>query len=130
MNLKNFLLVTSVLSLLFGVAFLVAPLWIMGFYGLETNAVGLLFARYFGSSFAMFGLLAWYAKDVTTSSACSRIIRVMFYGGVIGTLLSVYGQTTGLMNSIGWVSVGLFVILTSGLAYYIYIKPESVTSQV
>lgn len=128
MVLKNFLTITAILALFFGAALLFAPAMVLGVYGLETDEVGLMFARYFGSSFGGFGLLAWYEKDITDSSARSKIMHVMFYGGIVGSVISIYSQSTGLVNSVGWVSVGLFVVLTLGLAYFIYVKPDSTTT--
>lgn len=114
MNLKSLFTITAVLTVIFGLGFLIIPDTLLNVYSLTTDEAGISIARFFGAVFTGIGLLTWFARDTGESDARDAIVLSMFIISIFGVGLSLYFTLTGLFNVIGWGEVVLFLLFTIG----------------
>ena len=91
MNVKLFLAIAAVVSILYGIAFTLVPALLLATYGMATEASTVLAARYFGLTLLGLGLIAWFVKDTSDRRALRGLLvkscnqccrgRVRFYLG-------------------------------------------------
>jgi hypothetical protein len=126
MNLKNLFMITAVVSVIFGVLFLVVPATTMDLYGVTLDEAAVWIARLLGASFLGFGVVAWLAKDAEASRA-RRAIEVGYFAGfAIGFVVDLLGQLSGVFNGLGWVTVIIYLLFAAGYGYFAFMKPEAV----
>ena len=125
MKLRTLMLINTVVALIFGVAFVVAPGWTMGLYGDSANAVLELTGQLFGGSLVAFAVLTWFARNSGESDARRAIILSMLVGDAIGFVVSLIGQLGGVLNSLGWLTVAIYLLLALGFAYFAVVKPTA-----
>jgi hypothetical protein len=119
MTYKNLLTFSSVLGLAFGLGFAFFPGQLVGMYGGTLNEAGLYVGQLFGAAFITLGLLNWFLRDLGDNSARQGIMLANMIGDVIGFIFALMAQLGGVstMNSLGWSSVVLYLILALGFAY-------------
>ncbi len=113
-----FMLLHAILALAFGIAFVLAPAFVLGLYGVTTDSAGTFMARLWGAAAIQIGLAAWLArKDIDTPAR--RAIQLGNIGGLaVGFVIALLSQLAGLFNALGWSTVLLFFLLGVGYAYF------------
>jgi len=113
-----FMLLHAILALAFGIAFVLAPAFVLGLYGVTTDSAGTFMARLWGAAAIQIGLAAWLArKDIDTPAR--RAIQLGNTGGLaVGFVIALLSQLAGLFNALGWSTVLLFFLLGVGYAYF------------
>jgi hypothetical protein len=74
----------------------------------------------FGSALLAFCTLVWYARRPDSPDLKKAAVRSMFVYWLVSTVLLVMVQLNGLVNSLGWVTIGLhlvFLIWTGAFAF-------------
>ena len=117
MNTRNLLIVSAVVTLGYGVGLLLIPNIIGPTYGFGTSPGEILLGRFIGVAFLTIGLINWYSKDAGYA-ALRPVILGNFLGDAVGFIVSLMGTLGGVMTSVGWVSVALYLILSLGFAYF------------
>jgi hypothetical protein len=113
-----FMLLHAILTLAFGIAFLLAPARALALYGVGTDAAGTFMARLFGAALIQVGLVAWLARRDTDTPA-RRAIQVGYASGLaVGLVVSLLGQLSGLFNALGWSTVAIYLLLGVGYGYF------------
>ncbi len=74
-------------------------------------------ARWFGVELFAIGLVTWLARDATESRGGLAIARALAVTYGIGVVLALWGTLFGPFNALGWIAVGLNLLLGSGFAY-------------
>jgi len=129
MALKTLLTVTSVLGLIFGVAFLVAPAQVMSLYGLGLSAEAAFIPRYLGAAFISLGVINWLATDaVDEEVAAKAIVAGNLIGALAGVAVAVVNALQLRGNGLVWMNVGIYAALTLGFGYFQFVK-RGVTSR-
>jgi hypothetical protein len=100
----------------YGIALLVAAHPILDLYGITPNPEGVYMARWFGVGLLAIGLVTWLARDAANSAAGLAIARALAVTYGIGVLLALWGTLFGPFNALGWIAVGLNLLLGSGFA--------------
>lgn len=118
MSLRRYLGLAGILTILGGFPFVFFPVEAIGFYGLKTDHAGILITRYFGAAFVSVGVLLWFVRDAIDPDEHRFILFPLMLCGLIGALISLIGQLSGLMNGWGWVAVGLFAGIGLGFGLY------------
>jgi hypothetical protein len=95
MRLSLFLAIKAIISVLFGAAFALMPNVVASLYGLSLDAAATLMARLAGACLAGIGFLA-----------------------------SLLALLSGVGNSLSWVNVVIWLLLSFGLGYYRFTKPS------
>lgn len=126
MNTRTVLTVAAVIGLVFALGLILMPDFMGTLYGLGTSPVQALIARLFGSALLGFGLMNWMARDLDYS-ALRPILFGNLAGDAVGFLVSLMGTLGGVMNSTGWLSVVLYLLLALGFGYLYFMgQPVSV----
>jgi len=125
MNLKTLMVIKAVVTLIFGVGFVLIPMTVMSWYGLELGAGGAYMTRLFGAAFIVICLALWLGRKDAGSAALKGLVIGVFIGDVIGFIVSLSVQIKGLVNALGWLTVILYLLLAIGFGYYAFRKPKA-----
>jgi hypothetical protein len=109
----------------YGIALLVATDPILDVYGITPNPEGVYMARWFGLGLLATGLTTWLARDATDSAGGQAVAGALSVSYGIGVILALWGTLFGPFNALGWVAVGLNLLLGSSFAWFQFIKPRS-----
>ena len=127
MKLKHLFIVHSVVALFHGGGFVLAPKLFMSLYGVSlADLEATYIARLFGAALLIYCFVAWFARDAEDSAARRAIVLGFFLSGIVGFIVSLLGQLSGVMNALGWLVVGLYLVLIgAGYGYFYFIKPDT-----
>jgi hypothetical protein len=128
MKLNTLMLLKSIICLLFGLVFVLAPGFLLALYGVKNAESGILFmAQLYGATFLLVGLLLWLARNAPDSEALRAIVFAVFVGDAIGFIVALLGQFAGVMNALGWFVVAVYLLLSFGFGYgyYQFAKPRT-----
>jgi Na+-driven multidrug efflux pump len=114
---KRLFMLNAVIAAGYGAALLVAADPILDLYGITPNPEGVYMARWFGLELLSVGLVTWLARDAAESAGGRAITRALTVTCGIGVLLALWGTLFGPFNALGWIAVGLNLLLGSGFAY-------------
>lgn len=123
MNLKTLFIINTVVCLIFGLAFVFAPVQTISLYG--NDAVGGQFkyvGQLFGSALFTFGVISWLARDSADSNARSAIILSLIIGNLVGFVIALISQVGGVVNALNWSTVAIYLLLALGFGYFQFIK--------
>ena len=125
MKLKTMLVIKAIVCLIFGILFLAVPAKLMSFYGITLQEGGIFAARLYGAT--LFGnlLLTWNARNDPGSQSLRSIVLALFVYDAIALIVALGAQLSGLMNSLGWMVVGLYLVLTLGFGYFQFGKTDT-----
>ena len=116
----------AIVAFVFGLAFLLAPALMLGYFGTETYASTLLIGRFFGTAMISLGLLLWFAKDVTDSGLQRGMGIALFISAILGLVVNVIGTSpaSGVIRSYGWLTITIYVLFALGYGYLVFLKPR------
>ena len=120
MKLSTVFTVNAILALLFGLGLALMPTTMAALYGADLGAAGLFLGRLLGAAFIAIGLICWMAKDASGDQR--PLVFSFFVEHLIGLVFAVMAQLNGVVNSLGWSIVVIYLYLTLGYAYHQFIK--------
>jgi hypothetical protein len=119
MKLSTLLSIVAVVSILFGIGFVVAPAALLAQYGTTDPDVHTIYmSRFFGSALIQVGILLWLARNIVDTLGRRAIVLSGLIGTAIGFLVSVQGQMNGLANALGWSTVVIYALFAIAFAYF------------
>ena len=124
MKLGNLFAVNTVIAGIFGLAFVFAPAQLLAQYGLVVDAGFGLIAQLFGAALVGYAILTWLVRKVGDSEARRAIVLALFISDGIAFVLALMAQLKGLVNSLGWSTVAIYLLLALGFAYFHFAKPS------
>lgn len=124
MSLKFWMGLKAIIVVIFGIGFTVVPVWLASIYGMSLDKTGTLMAQLFGTAFIFEALLLWLAKNFPWPEAQKVVIAVVI-SNVIGFVVSLIATLNKVWNSLGWLSVGLFLVFGLVFAYFLFIKKNT-----
>lgn len=123
MNLRTFLTIVAIVTLIYAVGLLLAPEFMSTTYGTTVSPGETLTNRYFGVASLGLGLVTWLARGFTGAS-----IRPIVIGSLItcvaGLIVSLMGTLGGVMSSVGWSAVVIYLVFGLGFAYFQFMAPS------
>ena len=122
MTFRNLMIVSTVISLGFGVAFVLMPALLASLYGLGLTPAGTVMARLLGVEISGYGLLAWLLRNASDSEARRAILLAFFITDATGFVVSLLIQLAGLMNPLGWMIVGIYLFFAISFGYFRFVK--------
>ncbi len=125
MKLSNLLVFNTIIALVYGISFVLAPVTVLSLYGMTQGTSEALAGQFFGVALIAIGLLTWFARNVTDSEAQRAIILALLISDVIGVIVAVLGTVSGVMSAVGWSAAVLYLLLALGYAYFQFIKPSA-----
>ena len=120
MNRSTIMVVASVIALVFGVAFLVAPAWLMSLYDVDLLAGGEWVGRYFGSALLGIAALTWLARNATEGEAARAVVVGDLVLSLTGVVVAVLDALSGTGNALIWLNVVIYLLLTLGFGYILF----------
>ena len=123
MKLGNLFVVNAVIAGLFGLAFVFAPAQLLAQYGLVVDAGFGLVAQLFGAALVGYAILTWLVRKVGDSEARRAIVLALFISDGVAFVLALMAQLKGLVNTLGWSTVAIYLVLALGFAYFQFTKP-------
>ena len=124
MKLGNLFAVNSVIAGLFGLAFVFAPAQLLARYGLAVDAGFGLVAQLFGAALIGYAILTWLVRKAGDSEARRAIVLALFISDGVAFVLALMAQLKGHVNSLGWSTVAIYLLLALGFAYFQFAKPS------
>jgi len=123
MKLSTFLILKSIVCIVFGIGFAAIPTLTGSVYEITLDADGLIMTRFFGAAFLGIGLILWLCKDADWNTL-KGITLALFIADIIGFVVALTGQLSGNLNALGWINVALWLFFALGLGYYRFLKPN------
>ena len=117
MTFRNLLIIKAVVCLVFGVTLLLAPGLLLGLLSAELNDSGTFTAREYGAAVIGTLLLTWFAKDVKAADARGAILLDLLVYDAIGMIVTFLVVLSGVLNTLGWAIVVVYLFFTVGSAY-------------
>ena len=124
MKLRNLFAVNAVIAGLFGLAFVFAPAQLLAQYGLAVDAGFGLVAQLFGAALIGYAILTWQVRKTADSDARRAIVLALFISDGVAIVLALMAQLKGLVNTLGWSTVAIYLLLALGFAYFHFAKPS------
>jgi len=124
-KLSNLLVVAAAIGAIFGVAFVVASGPLLAIYGITLDKAGTLVAQLFGAALISLAVLNWLARNVTDPEARQAVVLGNLVGDVVGFVVILIGQLSGIANAVGWSNVAIYLLLALGFAYVQFMKPRT-----
>jgi len=121
-KLKSLLIINAIITVIFGIAFVIIPWQVYSFYGIEPNPQLNYMAKLFGAALIAFAVLSWYARNSVSSDSLKAIVLAFFVGDVIGFIITFFGQLEKVVNDLGWLNVVIYFFLAIGFAYFQFRK--------
>ena len=125
MRLKTLLVINAVVSAVYGLGFVLVPGQVVSLYGVEESAALMYTGQLFGAALIAFAVLTWSARNAVESEARRAIVLALLIGDAVGFIVALIGQLGEVVNALGWSSVGLYLLLTLGFAYFQFVKQET-----
>jgi hypothetical protein len=125
MKLRHLFIINRFFAVFFGGSCSLFPHWVFNLYGLAPDEAAIWTGRLVGGSILGFATLMWFGQKTTSVDTRRAIAIALFIQDVIGCIAAVEFQFTGTVNIFGWFSLGLYGILTTGYAFFIFFKTAS-----
>ena len=120
MSVKVFLAIAAAIAIVYGVAFVLVPEFVLATYGMTKEPSTVLSARYFGVTLLGIGLITWFVRETSDRTALRGLLIGLALSDVVGLLISFWGTLSGIMNGMGWSAVLIYAVLLAGYAYYLF----------
>jgi len=121
MKLNSFLVVKAIISLAFGIGFVVIPAAVWSIYGVTLDPVGIFMTRFLAACLIGIGLICWLSRNADWNSL-KDITLSLCIADTIGFIVALSGQFSGIMNTLGWIVVAIWLLLALGLGYFRFLK--------
>ncbi len=122
MKLKTLLIINAIITVMFGIAFVLIPWQVYMLYGVEPSPQMNYMGKLFGAALIVFAVLSWYSRNSFNSDALKAIIFAFFAGDVIGFIITLFGQLGKVVNGLGWLNVIIYFLLAIGFGYFQFAK--------
>src|SRR5579863_7050660 len=98
MKVAVFLAIAAAIAIIYGIAFILFPGFVLVTYGITANAALDLMARYFGLTLLGMGLITWLVRETTDGKALRGLLTGLSVQGAIGLIVSIWGTAGGILN--------------------------------
>jgi len=125
---SNFLKAMAVVSVLYGIAGVLLPGFLLANYGVSTEAAAILMTRLFGVTLIGWGIALWLVSDCNEWIALRGLLVAAVIADVVGVVVSVAGTIAGTMNQMGWSAVLIYAVFGLGSLYFLVNGRQTVPS--
>jgi hypothetical protein len=119
MKLSVLFIINAIVALLFGLGFVVIPATVLAAYSVVLPDAGLFIARLLGCAFLGYAIISWLVRNEAGSSTAVRAVVIsLWVSDLLAFAFSLTYQLQGIANSLGWLTVALYLLLGLGFLYY------------
>lgn len=119
MKLKTLLIIKAIVCLCFGIPILLVPHFIYSIFGASLADGGAFAAREYGAAMIGILMLTWFARNSEASDTRWAIVLALCVYDAIGFVVSLIYVLSGILNSLGWLVVVLYLFLALGFGYFL-----------
>jgi len=119
MTIKTFFAIFAVLSVLFGIGFVLAPGQVLSNYGVENSPTVALMSRLFGGTLLAMAVILWSARDFQDESAVRAVLIGLGVSGAVNFVVAILATTSGTINALGWTTVLIYLCGAIGAGYFL-----------
>ena len=125
MKLKTFSIIWSILYIGFGLGLLVIPVQFMSTYGVTLDTNGTLMTRILGAALTAFALTFYSNRNIaSTDKGWHNLLLTSLIYNIVDIPIVLKATLDGVMNSMGWVPVGLHIFLAATFGYFAFKKRQ------
>ncbi len=128
MTRQTFMSVAAAVSVVSGLAALLAPAQLAPVYGITLDDMGILLTRLLGGAYLGSAATVWFAKDVRDNAARRAIALGTFVSWAIALVVTTAGVLTGLAGNLSWLLVALEVAFATAWGYVAFVDRVEVAS--
>ena len=126
MNRQTFMSVAGGLSVVSGLAALLAPAQTAAVFGLVLDEVGLSQTRMLGAAYLGYASIVWFGRNVLDTTAQRAIALGNFVSWAISLVVTMAGVMDGLAGTQSWLLVVVEVVFTAAWGYFAFIDRAAV----
>ncbi len=119
MSMKTYFAIFAVLSILFGIGFVLAPSQVLINYGIESSPAVALMSRLFGGTLLAMAVILWSARDFHDQAAVRTVLVASVISDVVNLIVAVLATTSGTINALGWTTVLIYLCGALGAGYFL-----------
>src|SRR3954471_21919631 len=118
MTLKTFFAIFALLSVLFGVGFVLAPGQVLANYGVESSPAIAVMSRLFGGTLLAMAVILWCARDFHDQAALRAVLIGLGVSGAVNFIVATAATSSGTVNALGWTTVVIYLVGAVGSGYF------------
>jgi hypothetical protein len=119
MTIRTFFAILAVLSVLFGIGFVLAPAQVLASYGIAHSPALALLGRLFGGALLTLGIILWLARDFRDDAAIRTVLVAALIGDAVNLVVATMGTMSGVVNALGWSTVLIYLFGAAGSGYFL-----------
>lgn len=121
MNLRAILTFNAILAFAHGLGYVLAPSLLLKSYQIAVTPGAVTMGQLFGAELLFIAILAWKARDFTSTAALAAITLAGIVANSVGAVLCVMATLDNVTGVMGWVAALLYAVLAVGYLM-IYLK--------
>ena len=119
MTVRTFFAIFAVLSILFGIGFVLAPAHVLVNYGVESSPALALMSRLFGGTLLAMAVILWSARDFHDGAAVRAVLIGLGVSGAVNFIVATAATSSGTINALGWSTVVIYLVGAVGSGYFL-----------
>ena len=112
MSLKTVFIINAIIAGFFGLVTLLIPATMISSYGVESSDALILMTRLFGVTLLAIALVTFKLKNSEFIPEVKSVVFALLISNAVGVIVALWGQVTNITNSLGWLTVIIYVFLT------------------
>jgi hypothetical protein len=116
-TIARFFRANAAVGFAFGMALLIAPVWLADLYGFRLNDAGVVLSRLYGGELIGFSTATWLVAGPEARGARRLVAQGHLLSEGLGFLVIVVALLSGMGNALGWALAVAFAVFFSGYAY-------------
>ncbi|MBN2029217.1 hypothetical protein JW824_03135 [bacterium] len=125
---KTLMVINTIVSLIFGIAFVLVPDTVVSLYGVVSSPQLLYIGQLFGAALIGYGVLTWLVRNTAVADARKAILPALFIADSIGFIVAIIGQIRWVVNALGWSIVAIYLLFALGFGSFLIKKKTSSSS--
>lgn len=113
------LIITAVIAIVFSAGFVLVPTTLWALYGVKLNTDGVYLAQLFGTANVGIGLVILSVRGASAPDTGRRLALGILGWVIVEGIVVLLGQLQGVTNVLGWLFVGLDLVLAVVYAYFL-----------
>lgn len=128
MTRQTFMSLAAAVSVVSGVAALLAPAQLVAVFGITLDDMGIVQERLLGGAYLGYGVIAWFGKDVRDEAARRAIALGNFASWALSAVVTIAGVVTVPAGTLAWVLVALQIVFATAWGYFAFVDRAEVGS--
>lgn len=125
MTIKAYFRIISIIGIVFGVGFLLAPEQFGSIFGYKETPDVELAQRFFGGALLAWALVAWFGININELTALRGVLIGTLIGHIAGAVVAVFGILSGVVNALMWPIALVYLSGAVGCAYFLMSRSQN-----